>query len=293
MLDWNDLKHFLAVGREGNLARAGAKLEMAATTVGRRIAALEEQVGARLFDRTPDGWVLTASGRDLIPHAERIEAEAIAAERILAAASDEARGEVRLTATEMLATRFIAPHLPRFRAMYPEIELDLICTNQVMSLARREADIALRLSRPREDDLVIRRIGTIPLGLYAATSYLDEHGRPEDAERSLRGRHLVLFRKNRHFNRENEWVEERADGAAVVLRSNSVSSVYAAISAGMGIGLLPRIVAESNPRLERLQTESAPEPREIWQSVHRDMRSSARVRPVLDYLAEIIQPPGG
>ncbi|MEM9193103.1 MAG: LysR family transcriptional regulator [Myxococcota bacterium] len=290
MLDWNDLKHFLAVGREGNLARAGASLEIAATTVGRRVSALEEQIGTRLFDRTPDGWILTASGRDLMPRAERIESEAIAAERVLCAAVDEPRGEVRLTATEMLATRFIAPHLPRFRERYPEIELDLICTNKVMSLARREADIALRLSRPREDGLVIRRLGQIDVGLYASQDYLEAHGRPDDPERSLAGKHLVLFRKNRHFSRENEWLEARGDGASVVLRSNSVSSVYAAITSGLGVGLLPRIVAERNPTLERLQTETAPEPREIWQSVHRDNRDSARIRPVLDYLVSILTP---
>ena len=203
MIDWNDLRYFLAIARGGTLSRASRLLGINATTVGRRLAALEEQVQARLFDRTPDGYVLTPSGRDLLPRAERMESEAIALDRDVIGADQRASGSVRLTATEMLATRFIMPHLPRFHALHPEITLELECTTRFVSLARREADIALRLSRPREDNVVGRRLASVPLSLYAAPRYLDERGTPRDPDVSLawargdplRGRSLLRARE--------------------------------------------------------------------------------------------------
>src|SRR5262245_8547799 len=114
MLDWDDLRYFLAVFRAGNLAKAAADLRIADTTVGRRLVALEEKSGVKLFDRTPDGYVPTPAGRAIVPHAERMEAEVLAMEREVGGADDRLAGIVRVTATEMLATRFIAPHLPAF-----------------------------------------------------------------------------------------------------------------------------------------------------------------------------------
>ena len=187
MLDWNDLRYFLAIARGGTLARASRDLGINATTVGRRLVALEEEVQARLFDRTPDGYVLTPSGRDLLPRAERMEGEAIALDRDVIGADQRPSGAVRLTATEMLATRFIMPHMPRFHATHPEITLELECTTRVVSLARREADIALRLARPREDNVVGRRLASVPLSLYAAPSYVAERGLPEGSRREPRG----------------------------------------------------------------------------------------------------------
>ena len=170
MLDWDDLRYFLAVAHEGTLARAATALGINATTVGRRLTALEERVGARLLDRTPTGFVLTSAGRDLLPHAERMQAEALSLEREVLGRDQHASGVVRVTATEMLATRFITPHLQRLHARYPAITLELECTNRNVSLARREADIALRLAKPHEENVVTRRLSPIPLALYATRS---------------------------------------------------------------------------------------------------------------------------
>jgi len=290
MIDWNDLRYFLAIARGGTLARASRLLGINATTVGRRLAALEEQVQARLFDRTPDGYALTPSGRDLLPRAERMESEAIALDRDVIGADQRASGSVRLTATEMLATRYIMPHLPRFHALHPGITLELECTTRVVSLARREADIALRLSRPREDNVVGRRLASVPLSLYAAASYLEHRGVPTDPDISLAGHTAILFADSRSFATENEWIAPRLDGARVVLRSDSVSSIYSATLAGLGIALLPRAVAGHEPALVHIPTVTSPSPRVIWQAVHADLQRSARVRAVLDFLAEIVAP---
>lgn len=288
MLDWNDLRDFLAIHRAGTLTAASSALGINATTVGRRLASLESQIGARLFDRTPDGYVVTPAGLELLPHAERMEREALALERELLGRDQRVAGAVRVSATEMLATRFIAPHLDRFTRRHPELTLDLLCTNRTLSLARREADIALRLSRPEEENLVVRRLSDITMALYASQSYLAQHGTPADPDASLAGHRVVLFSDARPFAAENNWFAPRIDGAQIALRSDSVSSVYSATVGGVGIALLPRAVAENEPCLVRVETRSAPDPRVIWQSVHRDLATSAKVRVVLDFLAKLL-----
>ncbi len=290
MLDWNDLRYFLAIQRGGTLAKAAATLGINATTVGRRLTALETETQARLFDRTPDGYALTPAGRDLLPHAERMEEEAIALERNVLGADQRPSGDVAVSATEMLVTRFITPHVPAFHASYPDITLHLECTTRPVSLARREADVALRLSRPREDNVVTRRLANVPLSLYASTSYVARSGAPANAEASLAGHHAVLFADTRTFTVENDWFATRLDGAQIALRSDSVSSIYAATVAGLGIALLPDKVAGHDPALVRIPTSTSPEPRVIWQAIHADLQKSARVRAVVDFLGKILIP---
>jgi DNA-binding transcriptional LysR family regulator len=292
MVDWDDLRHFLAIHRRGTLSRAASELAMNATTVSRRLAALEERVHARLFDRTPEGYVLTAAGRDLLHRAERMEAEALAIEREVLGADQRLAGSVRVAATEMIGTRFIMPHLQQFRARQPEIAIELECSNRSVSLTRREADVALRLARPHEENVVTRRLAPIPLALYAAHAYLSAHGTPEHAERSLEGHELVLFAATRAFQVENAWFEPRLAGARIALRSDSVSAIFAAALAGAGIALLPCAAADREPGLVRIETATSPEPRVIWQTVHEDLQRSARVRAVLDFLAEVLVPSG-
>ncbi len=289
MIDWDDLRYFLAIHRAGTLARAASELAINATTVGRRLTNLEEKVEARLFDRTPEGYVLTLTGRDLLPRAERMGAEALGVAREVIGRDQQISGNVRLSATEMLGTRFITPHLPAFRAQYPELTLELECTNRSLSLSRRETDVALRLSRPREDDVVTKRLSSVPLALYASPRYLEERGVPSDPEHSLSGHVAILFAASRLFTVENDWFQKRLGGAHVALRADSVSSIYAAAIAGLGIALLPRSVADRDGRLTRIDTESAPEPRVIYQAVHKDLVRAARVRAVLEFLSRVLE----
>ena len=290
MLDWDDLRYFLAVQRARTLAGASSQLGINATTVGRRLTALEEQVGARLFDRTPNGYLLTAAGQDLVERAERMETEALAAERSVVGADQRRGGIVRVTVTEMLATRFVAPQLARFHDGFPDITLELNCTNRSVNLGRREADIALRLSKPHEDNVVTRQLGKIPLRLYAAKSYVETWGLPKNPEVSLAGHRVLMFADHRAFRVENQWLEQRRADARVVLRSDSVSSLYSATCAGVGIALLPLRVAEHERSLVLLETDTEPEPRVIWQTVHVDMQRSARIRAVLDFLQSLLKP---
>jgi len=290
MIDWDDLRYFLAVARRGTLARAGAELRINPTTVGRRLSTLEETAGARLFDRTPDGYHLTRAGHDLLVHAERMEAEALALERAISGADEKLSGVVRLSATEMIGTRFLAPHLARFHRDYPDIVLDLSCTTRAVNLGRREADIALRLARPTEENLVVKKLTAVALGLYASNQYLEARGVPSRPDESLSGHDVILFSDSRAFSVENAWLEERLGDATVVMRSDSVSSVFSAAAGGLGIALLPRVVAGAEPALRRIRTQDAPQARVIWQAVHRDLARAPRIRVVLDFLATIVQP---
>lgn len=291
VFDWDDVRFFLAVGREGNLARAAASLGLDATTVGRRIGSLERELGARLFDRTTRGFSLTAAGRRLLPRAEGMEREALALDLDLAGEDQKLEGRVRLTSTEMIATRFIAPFLVRFHERYPGIRLDLWCTNRDVDLGRREADIALRLSRPRQDDIVVKKLLSIELGLYASEDYVQRHGMPRPG--ALAGHRFVLFADTRPFQRENEWLGRHVGQGQVVLRSDSVSSLMSAAQGGLGIALLPCHVAERTPGLVRTPLEGSPEPRVVWQAVHRELQSAARIRAVLEFLDRLFSPARG
>lgn len=291
MFDWDDVRFFLAVGREGNLARAATSLGLDATTVGRRIGSLERELGARLFDRSARGFSLTAAGQRLLPRAEGMEREALALDLDLAGEDQKLEGHVRLTSTEMIATRFIAPFLARFHERYPGIRLDLWCTNRDVDLGRREADIALRLSRPRQDDIVVKKLLSIELGLYASEEYVERRGMPRSG--ALAGHRFVLFADTRPFQRENAWLGRHVGEGEVVLRSDSVSSLMSAALGGLGIALLPCHVAERTAGLVRTPLEGSPEPRVVWQAVHRDLQAAARIRAVLEFLDRLFSPARG
>lgn len=288
MIEWNDLRVLLALSRAGTLAGAATCLRVNATTVGRRIGALEEALSVRLFDRPQGGYALTQAGRDLLVHAERMEREVLAAERQVHAADAREEGLVRLAMTETLATRFLAPHLSRFYERHPQIQLEISATIRPVLLGRGEADISVRLSRPQEPDVVAHRLGDIHLALYASRSYLHNHGTPAHPEKALSGHNVVLFAASRAFELENEWFAPRLEGARVVLRSDSVSAIYAATVSGLGIALLPILVAEQEPTLQRLPTGKAVEPRVIWQGIHKDLQRSARIRAVTGFLSEVV-----
>ncbi len=289
VFNWDDVRFFLTVHREGNLARAGGSLKLDPTTVGRRISSLETRLGARLFDRTSHGYRLTAAGTRLLPRAERIEEEALAVERDVAGTDQRLQGRVRLSATEMLTTRFIAPRLSSFYELFPEICVELVCTNREINLARREADIALRLARPDHEDLVVKKLFTIDLGFYACPEYVERFGLPPQSG-AWDGHRVIMFAEGRPFRRENAWMEDHLRESVCVMRSDSVSSIYSAAVGGLGVALLPCEVAENDPELVRVPFDGSPAPRSAWQAVHRDLRHSARIRAVLDFLGGLITP---
>lgn len=284
MFDWDDARYFLAVHRQGSLSAAGRQLKVEQSTVGRRISALEEALGVRLFDRTPDGFVLTPAGEGLLPRFERIEEEVFAVEREAGGREARLSGTVRLTAPENLGSFFVAPLLARFRTQYPEIALELVADNRTLSLSKREADVALRLSRPTQPLLVTRKLAEVGTALYASEGYLASHGRPRQAEFS--GHDFIGFDETYQPIDETRWLTQHSKGARFVFKSNSVRTMLSAALAGMGLVLLPCYVAEGFASLVRLLPPSKVVRRELWLVLHKDLRHSARIRALSEFLLQ-------
>lgn len=286
MFDWSDLRHFLAVHRTGSLAKAGKELHVVQTTVGRRVAQLEQGLGAKLFDRVPEGLRLTAAGRDVLCIAERLEAEALALERLVRGRDVNPEGLVRLTTSEALGSRFLAPRLGRIRAKYPGVRLEIITDVRNYNLSRREADIAIRMGASEQEGLVAKKVGTVGFGLYGAKRYVATRGAPQSSA-DLVAHDVLGYDESLVVTPEDRWITSRAPGASLVIRSNSTNLLHAVIAQGLGVGMLPCWMGDADATLERLLREEAYVTRELSLVIHEDLRRVARVRLVFDALDEL------
>ncbi|WP_257458028.1 LysR family transcriptional regulator [Archangium lipolyticum] len=266
-LDWEDLRVFVALARAGSLSAAARALKVSHATVGRRIAALEKTLGLALFDRRADGYALTAEGAAVLELAAGMDERALA---ILRRAGREAglTGTVRLTTTEGLAERFLIPRLAGFHHRHPGIDLEVLIDPRSLSLARREADVAVRLARPRAGELVTRRLAVLTYGVYVAPG--GDTSAWVGVDDSLA--HLP----------EAQWLARHAAGARVVLRVNGLLAQLAAVRSGFGKALLPRWFAEEEGGLVAVPPPAPPPVREAWLVVHRDLKDVPRVRALID-----------
>ena len=280
VFDWNDARYFLAIARGRSLSAAGRSLHVQQSTVGRRLGALETTLGARLFDRTPDGYLVTQAGEALLTHAERMEDEALSAERALLGREGKIAGVVRLTAPQAFGNAFITPMLARLRDEQPEILVELVADNANLSLTKREADLALRFGRPRQPLLVIRRLGDVATGLYASQGYLDRRGRPRGQEL---GAHDYIDYDDTFLHKDTiSWYRQCTRGGRCTFRVNGSHGIVAAIQAGMGVGPLPCWLGDQAAGLERVLPGQGRSD-ELWIVLHRDLRHVARVRAVAEF----------
>jgi DNA-binding transcriptional LysR family regulator len=291
VLAWDDLRIFLAVHRTRSHAGAGRTLRVAPTTVGRRVAALEARVGARLFTRTPEGLVATAAARALLPRAERVEAEVLEAERELEGADARPTGTVRITCGDGFANLVLAPALPAFLQAHPGLTVEVRGDVRAVDLTRGEADVALRNFRPRERSLVARRLGVERLGLFAAPAYLARRGVPRTAA-DLAAHDLILFERDFDRMRSQAWFRGVAGGARVAVRGSATTTLHACCAAGAGIALLTVYMVGADPRYTRVLPRLEPPPLDVWAVTHPDLRSSARVGAVLRWLEALVKPGG-
>ena len=281
MLDWSDLRFFLEVARTGTLAAAGRALGVESTTVGRRLAALERDLGATLFSRTPDGLVVTLAGEAIRAAGEEMETAVLRGEQRAQNADRKASGQVRVATTEMLGELVVLPALRDLHERQPQIRVHLVTGTGRLDLARREADVALRYVRPDGGDLVARRAGVIAFAGYASKRYLAEHGRPTRATGFARHDLVGLDVGPRGFRLGILDGEPFREGR-VVLRTNSVLMLLSAVRLGLGIGPLPCALARPDPTLERVPALAPIELDELWLVVHADVQRTSRVRAVID-----------
>jgi len=286
ILNWNDLRFFLAVARGGGLMAAARRLEVDQTTVARRLSALEAAIGARLIDRSPRGVTLTGQGLALVEYAERMEAETIAAAERLGVEGQPLSGVVRLATPEAFGAWLVAPAARAFHEQYPGLQLELVPESRSVNLSRREADIAISLSRPTQGRLVARRLADYSLGLYAARTYLDQHG-PLLSLADLPGQPLVWYIDDLIDVPELRYLDQVADGAPTMFRSNSIAAQQAAVASGLGFGVLHKFAASQDPRLVRVLADAFDLKRSYWLCAHADQARIPRVRAVMDFLVDL------
>lgn len=288
MPDWDDLRYFLAAARTGSLSAAARTLDSNQPTVGRRIARLEQTLDLRLFQRHARGLTLTEDGVRVLESAELMERGALGLNRAQLSLTPDISGTVRVSAPEGLALRIVAPALGAFLDRHPRLDLNLSVSAATADLVRGEADIAIRLFRPTSGDIVTRRLQTMDFGLYAATRYFAERDRPLSTD-PLADHHFIacgdLFRRHK----ENEWLEKLSGKARKVLRSDSTLLRLEATEQGLGIAVMPHLVAAASPGLEPVLPELEGPSRTIWIAVHRDLRHVPRIRAVMGFLTQTIR----
>ncbi|MGF6227224.1 DNA-binding transcriptional LysR family regulator [Inquilinus ginsengisoli] len=277
-MEWSDLKVFLAIARAGTLGAAARALDQTQPTMGRRLRALEQAVGQALFQRTSDGFVLTAEGAAVLAHAERIEEEAIAFERRLAGQDGALEGMLRVSASDWFGARVLAPILAGFSRAHPGIVVELVTDARLFSLARRETDLVVRIRPFDEPEVVQRRLTHVPYALYAAA------GTPPPGD----GAGCALVTMDTAFEAMPDvgWLTRMLPRARIAFRSNNREAQARACAAGAGFAVLPRPLGDAEPGLERVDLGEAPPGRDVWIGFHRDLRRLARLRALLDALVE-------
>jgi DNA-binding transcriptional LysR family regulator len=275
MLDWDDLKTFLAVARHGSLSAGARSLKVSQTTMGRRLDHLHGRAGATLLERTSSGYRLTPAGAAILDHVVAMEEAALALERTIAGDDQRLHGLVRVTAVEAFGAHVLTPGLAALQAEHPGLTVELITDNRSLSLARREADIAVRLGRFEAHETVVRKIGEMAFGVYASPSYLQRHGTPDWSQRAA-GHRTVRVQDDLLDTPDGRWFSERAAAAEPVLLANSREVQLRGVVAGLGLGCLPRYIADGVPDLVRIEPD-AQLSREIWMGVHRDTRHAPRI----------------
>ncbi|MFT9442248.1 MAG: LysR family transcriptional regulator [Acetobacter papayae] len=281
--DWHLLRAFLAVVREGSLSGAARTLATTQPTMGRQIAALETSLGVKLFTRSIDGLSPTEAGLRLIPSAEAMAAAAETAWRLASGKADEARGTVRITASEVIGGEVLPPILAGFHALYPQITVELVLSNRNEDLLRGDADVAVRMVRPSQVALVAKRIGKIDAGLYAHQHYLKAHPIPLCLH-DLHQHALIGYDRNPAHSRMIEMMGVPLTHAMFAFRSDSDLAQLAALRAGFGIGASQLGIAKRDRNLVPILHNELLFSMDVWVAIHPDMRNDRRIRLMFDYL---------
>jgi DNA-binding transcriptional LysR family regulator len=288
MLDWDDLRFFLALARHGSLSAAAKDLHVAQSTVGRRLASLEASLGVRLLNRTPDGYLPTLAGLGVQEHAERLEAEALSLEHTVGGRDTRMAGLVRVTCAETVADHILAQGLATLHLQHPEIMVELIPDARELSLSMREADISVRLKQPDQHDLVVRRIGTVAFGLYASHAYLERNGTP-DFPAGCPGHYLITQLEDIQDATQTGWLTDMAPLARVSMQTSSHEAAISAAVQGGGLACLARFRADRDGGLARLLVVPPVPAARIWLVVHRDNRQTPRIRATLTRITDCVR----
>ncbi len=280
--NWDDLRYFLALCREGSFTGAGRLLGVNHTTVARRIRELEENLGARLFDHSRNGYEMTQAAEDMYEHARRMEEITQSIDRDVFGQDAELKGPLKLTVAHDVAERLVLPMLREFRQAYPCIELDVLTTTGLVDLAAREADIALRLTAKPPGYLIGREVLPMRHGVYGSPAYLQHQKGNGQAGKSQ----VILFRSE---TERPEWVQQHFPDSEISMRVDDVGTMALAVANDMGLARMPCYVGDTQPAIRRLRLKLSPSTWGIWILSHVDLRSTARVRVAREFLIDVIE----
>jgi len=280
-MEWNDLRVFLAVAREGTLGAAARKLGQSQPTMGRRLRELEEQLGQKLFQRSNDGFVLTDEGSSVLAHAERIEEEVMALRRELAGQDQKLDGFLRVSSSDWFGAYLLAPVLSEFARLQPRVVVELLTDARLYSLPRREADIVFRIRPFDETEVISRRLMHIAYGAYARVDS-DHAPKPGDGA----GTPLITMDTAFGGMPDAVWLKEMLPNAHMVSRSNNRDVQARMCAQGVGIAVLPRPLGDSLASLRLIDLGAPPPGRDTYVGYHRDLKRLARLRALLDLVIE-------
>jgi DNA-binding transcriptional LysR family regulator len=284
MLDWNDIRYFLAVARTGSTLAAGRLLRVSQTTAARRVTALEAALGLILFERRPTGYVLTPAGEQLMETACRMEEAAGSFGDAAAAQTRDAGGTVRLTVDEIYAVTILAPILRDLHDAHPTIRIELDTTEEKRDLGAGQADVALRSSKgPTDAGLVGRRVANDNWTIYCSRDYAAAHGCPRRRS-ELAGHPFIGGGSPGVWQVYRSWLEANGLAGAVAMQHDSSSGMLSAVRAGFGLAVLPSMVADFEPDLVRCLPPDPGNERGLWVLTHERLRHTPRIRAVLDFL---------
>ncbi|WP_315705414.1 MULTISPECIES: LysR family transcriptional regulator [unclassified Bradyrhizobium] len=275
-MDWGLYRTFLEIARSGSLSAAARTLGITHPTARRHLEELEQQLGSRLFTRSTRGLILTGLAERMVPEVSRIEASIGAIARLASERAGSADGTVRISASEVMGTEVLPSMLARIRALHPGLTFELILSDSETDILRRDADLAVRMVRPRQGSLVARRVGTIKVGLYAHRNWLAEHGAPSSFEQLLAAPNFIGQDRRRTLADALKIDQTRLHQSLVLATDSDVAQI-AALRAGLGVGVMQVPLAAREPTLVRVLPK-LDHRMEVWLVTHPDLRSSTRVQ---------------
>ena len=290
-VDWDALQVFLAIARAGRISAAAKRLDVKHTTVSRRLAALESELGVPLFYRTTTGYLLTPHGQNVMSNAEMMERAAIAVAARAREGSAAVGGRVRVAMPPEFASHWLAPRITVFRAMHPQIELQILVGTRQRDLSRGEAELAVQAPRPRQQGLVAIRLGRTTFALYASKALIGDQPLQVNDVEAVRNLSLLTYTSSFHMLQEAKLFQPIMASANIVLETNSTHTLLAAVRAGAGVAVLPRLVARGHEDLVAVSDDVAGH--DVWLITHPEFRRDPKVRATADFLKRIAAEPNG
>jgi DNA-binding transcriptional LysR family regulator len=286
-MDWDGFRYFTAAADAGSLSAAAVLLDSNQSTVGRHIDALESALAIKLFQRSVKGLSLTEEGQAVYEQAQQIQNSIVKIQRLVQGGEETATGTVRLSLPEGLGQEVIIPTLDSFYQQYPNVKLIFNVSATTANLTQGEADIAVRLFRPEEPDLVIKYLGEMKMSLYASESYKENYGLPNQLK-DMRKHKVITYGDQLSILPENQWLLNHSDDSLRILCSDSTVTRFKATVSGIGLSLQPDILAKTQPDLIRLFRSAKLPAHKVWLVYHKDVRHMSRIRAVVDFLSRCL-----